>query len=230
MNSALSGIETILGHRFAEPALLAEALTHPSALTRGRSDRASDYERLEFLGDRVLGLVIAEQIYLGYTGANAGRLALRYNEMVRKETLAEIAVEIGLPDHIRMSDSERASGGLAKPAILADICEAVIGALFIDGGLEAAQRFILPVWKDRIAGLKKAPQDAKTALQEWAHAQGQEPPTYEVIAREGPDHAPSFTIRAALHAGSAEASGPSKKETERRAAKALLEKVTGKDG
>ena len=215
-----------VGHRFADPALLREALTHPSSLKQGRRDRASDYERLEFLGDRVLAVLMAEQVYLTYPKADAGNLAKRFNELVRRETLAEVAVEIGLPGHIILSDQERRSGGLAKPAILADVCEAVIGALYLDGGMEAARAFVVPNWQDRVAGLKKTPQDPKMALQEWAAAEGHEPPAYEIVNREGPDHAPVFTISVSTAGDSAVASGGSKKEAERQAAKTLLERMT----
>jgi len=210
------------GHRFRDPALLNQALTHPSALARGRNDSAADYERLEFLGDRVLGLIVAERIFRDYPDANAGNIAKRFNEMVRRETLAEVAFETGIDQRIIMSDGEAQSGGREKPAILADVCEALIGALYLDGGMEAAGRFVSDHWKDRVAGLKRAPQDPKRAIQEWAHAMGMEPPDYRVVSRDGPDHAPVFTITARLDAGEATASGASKKEAERRAAAELL--------
>lgn len=230
MNSSpqnLADLEGILGHVFADRGKLEQALTHPSALARGRAGKG-DYERLEFLGDRVLGLIVATRIFEVYRDANAGHMARRYNEMVRKETLAEVAAETGLPAHIRMSPGERETGGLEKPAILADICEAVIGALYLDGGLPAAERFIADRWTDRIAGLKRAPKDPKTALQEWAHAHGIEPPEYVMVGAQGPDHAPEFTVRVRLARGEASATGPSKKAAERRAAAALLEKVEGR--
>jgi ribonuclease-3 len=213
------------GHSFRDPALLTEALTHPSALKRGRNDAAGDYERLEFLGDRVLGLVIATLIHSEFPKANAGDIAKRYNELVRRETLAEVALKIGLDQMIIMSDGEAQTGGRAKPAILADVCEALIGALYLDGGLEAAETLVLPQWQARVAGLKRAPQDPKMAIQEWAHANGMEPPAYDVISRDGPDHAPLFTIRAQLTAGEATAAGTSKKDAERQAAAKLLEIV-----
>ncbi|ANK79796.1 MAG: ribonuclease III [Rhizobiales bacterium NRL2] len=226
----MAELERALGHAFADRGRLQEALTHPSALQRGRAERG-DYERLEFLGDRVLGLVIAMAIFREYPDANAGHMARRYNEMVRKETLAEVALETGLAGYIRMSPGERETGGLEKPAILADICEAVIGALYLDGGLPAAERFIGERWRVRIAGLEKAPKDSKTALQEWAHAHGIEPPEYELVAARGPDHAPEFTVRARFARGEAEATGSSKKVAERRAAETLLGKVeNGRDG
>jgi ribonuclease-3 len=222
--------ELDVGHAFADPDLLGRALTHPSALSKGRSDRRGDYERLEFLGDRVLGLIVAELLFQGFPQAPEGDLAKRFNELVRRETLAEVAVEIGLPERIRMSEGERQTGGREKPAILADVCEAVIGALYLDGGIAAAQRFVSAHWADRIAGLKRTPRDPKTTLQEWAHAHGMTPPVYSVVGREGPDHAPQFTIRAEMDAGAAEARGRSKKETERLAAKLLLERLESGHG
>lgn len=213
------------GHQFRDPSLLTEALTHPSVLKRGRNDAARDYERLEFLGDRVLGLAIATRIHAHYPQANAGDIAKRFNEMVRRETLAEVAVEQGIDQMILMSDGEEQTGGRTKPAILADVCEALIGALYLDGGLQAAESFILPNWQDRVAGLKHTPQDAKMAIQEWAHANGMEPPVYAVVSRVGPDHAPLFTISARIDAGEATAAGASKKDAERQAAAKLLEMV-----
>lgn len=225
MNSESASVGEFGGHRFRDASLLAEALTHPSALKRGRNDKARDYERLEFLGDRVLGLIIANRIHRDFPKANAGDIAKRFNEMVRRETLAEVALETGLDGLIRMSESEDQTGGRAKPAILADVCEAVIGALYLDGGLEAAEHFVLPNWADRVAGLKQTPQDPKMAIQEWAHANGMEPPVYTVVSRDGPDHAPLFTISARLDAGEATAAGTSKKDAERQAAARLLQLV-----
>ncbi len=210
---------------FRDALLLTEALTHPSALKRGRNDAARDYERLEFLGDRVLGLIIASRIHSAYPKANAGDIAKRFNEMVRRETLAEVAVETGIDQLIHMSEGEEQTGGRAKPAILADVCEALIAALYLDGGLKAAEDFVLPNWKDRVAGLKRTPQDPKMAIQEWAHANRMDPPVYTIISRDGPDHAPRFTISARIDAGEATAAGASKKEAERQAAAKLLEMV-----
>ena len=213
------------GYSFRDPALLTEALTHPSALKRGRNDSGRDYERLEFVGDRVLGLIIASRLHRDYPKANAGDIAKRFNEMVRRETLAEVATDAGIGSLIRMSEGEEQTGGRAKPAILADVCEALIGALYLDGGLEASESFVLSHWEDRIAGLRRTPQDPKMTIQEWAHANGMEPPVYRVLSRDGPDHAPTFTVSAVIDAGEATASGTSKKEAERQAAARLLQMV-----
>ena len=224
--SGLESLQTVLGHSFRDPDLLSLALTHPSALAKGRKGRG-DYERLEFVGDRVLGLVISEWLYEFYRQADVGRIASRYNELVRRETLAEVALEIGLDKCLIMAASERGTGGASKPAILADACEAVIAALYLEGGLDAARDFVRRLWHDRVAGLKQAPRDPKTEIQELAHARGVEPPKYTVLATDGPDHAPMFTIEAACDLGTATAQGPSKKEAERSAARELLKQLQG---
>ncbi len=222
----LQHLQTLLGHSFRDPDLLSLALTHPSALAKGRKGRG-DYERLEFVGDRVLGLVISEWLYQFYRQADVGRIASRYNELVRRETLAEIALEIGLDRCLIMAESERGTGGATKPAILADACEAVIAALYLEAGLDVARDFVRRFWRDRMAGLKQAPRDPKTEIQELAHANGMEPPKYTVLAMDGPDHAPLFTIEAACGLGTATAQGASKKEAERAAARQLLQQVQG---
>lgn len=215
-------IAAVLGHRFGNPALLDEALTHPSAASPSRPDN----QRLEFLGDRVLGLVIAEALHGAFPGEAEGELAPRYNALVRRETLADVACEIGLGQHLRLGRSENVSGGRRKKAILADAMEATIAALYLDGGMEAARRFILAHWQDRITAPAEAPQDAKTRLQEWAQARGLPPPTYRTVAREGPDHAPRFTIEAQLATGEAAASeAASKKLAEQGAAAELLRRL-----
>lgn len=217
-------LETALGHRFARPGLLAEALTHPSAASPARADN----QRLEFLGDRVLGLVIAEALCAAFPGEAEGTLAPRLNALVRRETLAEIAAEIGLGPHLTLGRSENISGGRRKIAILADAMEAVIAALYLDGGLDAARRFILERWHARLHTPAEAPQDAKTRLQEWAQGRGLAPPAYRVLGREGPDHAPLFTIEAALSTGqAARADAPSKKAAEQAAAARLLDDILG---
>lgn len=226
MRPELQALQGLLGHEFKDIALLNLALTHPSALSRGRKGRG-DYERLEFVGDRVLGLLISEWLFDSYAKADVGRIASRYNELVRRETLAEVALEIGLDRCLIMADSERGTGGATKPAILADACEAVIAALYLEGGLDAARGFVRKLWHDRVVGLKQAPRDPKTEIQEMAHAEGAEPPTYTVIATDGPDHAPEFTIEAVCVLGSATATGASKKEAERNAARMLLQQIQG---
>jgi len=208
-----------LGHEFADRSLIEQALTHPSAASPARPDN----QRLEFLGDRVLGLVIAEALIGAFPDAAEGGLAPRYNALVRRETLAEIAVEIGLGAHLRLGRSESGSGGRRKTAILADAMEAVIAALYLDGGMDPARAFILAEWGPRMDAGQDAPMDAKTRLQEWAQARGMAPPVYALTARGGPDHAPQFTVTARIETG-AEASGTagSKKQAEQAAAAALV--------
>ena len=223
---ALDPLATVLGHRFGDPALLEQAVTHPSATSPARPDN----QRLEFLGDRVLGLIVAEALLTAYPGDAEGALALRFNALVRRETLAEIAVEIGLGEFLRLGRSEATGGGRKKKAILADAMEAVIAALFLDGGMAAAQHFILARWQGRIEAPDTASMDAKNRLQGWAQGRGMAPPAYAVTGREGPDHAPRFTVEARLESGkTAGGQASSKKQAELIAAAALLARlgVTG---
>ncbi len=219
-----------LGHDFTQTELLEEALTHPSATTRKSAGRGEgrDYERLEFLGDRVLGLVIADHLLKTFPEADAGRLARRFNELVRQETLAEVANRIDLGGHMRFAKAEREAGGGAKPALLANACEAVIGALFLDGGIEAAAAFVHRYWDALAEELTTAPKDAKTRLQELAHARGLTPPAYREVGREGPPHEPVFTIEVAVEGiGTADGRGSAKRAAEQEAAAALLGQIEG---
>lgn len=213
-------------HSFANPELLDQALTHPS----GASPSRDDNQRLEFLGDRVLGLVIAEALTNAYPDAPEGQLAPRFNALVRRETLAEIAIEIDLGKHLRLGRSESISGGRRKAAILADAMEAVIAALYLDGGLAAAEAFIHRHWDARVKGTSEAPIDAKTAIQEWAQARGDVPPVYEMQNRSGPDHAPVFQVLATLQDGRhGTGKARSKKLAEQAAAEQLLKQVNQND-
>ena len=219
----LRGFAQRIGHAFADPALLARALTHSSAEAPGGSN-----ERLEFLGDRVLALVMAEALLSSDPGAPEGRIAPRLNALVRRETLADVAREIGLGEHLRLGRSEMRSGGRRKEALLADAMEAVIAAVHRDAGFEAARRVVLRLWAERIGRVEVDARDAKTALQEWVQARGDGPPDYAVVAREGPDHAPIFTIEARLaHGPMARATARTKREAEQVAAAALLAEVSG---
>ena len=222
------GLLKCLGHMFKDPDLLEEALTHPSVTTRKstRQGEGRDYDRLEFLGDRVLGMVIADHLLKTYPQADAGKLATRYNALVRRETLAAVAEEIGLGPHIRFARGERNSGGGAKPALLANACEAVIAALFLDGGLEVAASFIHRYWDDLADELTTAPKDPKTSLQELAHARNATPPAYRETDRSGPPHAPVFTIEVEVgNLGSASGTGSSKRAAEQIAAETLYNKI-----
>ncbi|HUC10978.1 MAG TPA: ribonuclease III [Stellaceae bacterium] len=224
----------VLGHDFATPALLSEALTHPSAVTpeRGRGRRARivrhGYERLEFLGDRVLGLVIADLLWRRFPEEPEGLLTRRLTHLVRRETLARVAETIGLGPCLILSRAERVSGAAANPAILADACEAVIAAIYLDGGFEAAAAFVQRFWEPLIGAMDGAPRDPKTALQEWAQARGLGLPHYELVATTGPDHAPRFTIAASVAGGeAATATASAKRTAEAGAAAALLERLAG---
>lgn len=209
-----------LDHSFRRPELLREALTHPS--TGG----SVNYQRLEFLGDRVLGLVIAEMLYDRYPGLREGALARRLADLVRRETLAAVALDAGIDSAIVMARSAEDDGGRTKPAILADACEAVIGALYLDGGLRPARRFIERHWDQLISDDSRGGRDAKSALQEWAQGRGLPPPVYRELSRSGPDHAPSFRIEVNIKGRSPKAGeGSSKRLAEMAAAEAMLKEI-----
>ena len=211
-----------LGHQFSEAELLVRAVTHSSISSETRPDN----QRLEFLGDRVLGLVMAEALLAADERASEGQLAPRFNALVRKETCADVARQIDLGSVLRLGRSETMSGGRRKEALLGDAMEAVIAAVYLDAGFEAARTMIVRLWGNRIRMVDADARDAKTALQEWAQARGQVPPDYVERDREGPDHAPLFTIEARLADGtSAIARAPSKRQAEQAAAKALLERL-----
>lgn len=213
-----------LGHEFARPELLTRALTHASAPGTARPDN----QRLEFLGDRVLALVMAEALLDADAEAAEGQLAPRFNALVRKETCADVARQIALGDVLRLGRSEMMTGGRRKDALLGDAMEAVIAAIYEDAGLEVARRVILRLWGDRVAMVKLDARDAKTALQEWAQARKLAPPDYVEVARQGPDHAPRFTIEARLATGEvAAAEAASKRAAEQEAARTLLSRMEG---
>jgi ribonuclease-3 len=211
-----------LGHSFKRPDLLIEALTHPSLSSPTRPHN----QRLEFLGDRVLGLVIAEALLAADPTAAEGQLAPRLNALVRKETCAAVAEELKLGEALKLGRSEMMSGGRRKQALLGDAMEAVIAAVYLDSGYGVARDIIQRLWAARIAGAEEDARDAKTALQEWAQARGLRPPAYEDTARSGPDHAPRFTVTARLETGeSAKAEAASKRAAQQAAATALLRRV-----
>jgi ribonuclease III len=216
-----------LGHDFRRPELLVEALTHTSIA--GATRRSN--QRLEFLGDRVLGLVIAEALLDGDRMAAEGKLAPRLNVLVRQETCAAIASEIGVGAVLKLGRSEMMSGGRRKEALLADAMEALIAAVYLDAGFDVARAVVLRLWGDRIGGAEAQARDPKTALQEWAQARGLPPPDYIEVGRSGPDHAPQFRIEARLATGEAEqAEAGSKRQAEQVAARALLTRMEGGAG
>lgn len=213
-----------LGHQFRRPELLVRALTHSSLSSPTRPDN----QRLEFLGDRVLGLVMAEALLAADRAASEGQLAPRFNALVRKEACAEVARQIDLGAVLKLGRSETTTGGRRKDALLGDAMEAVIAAVYLDGGFEAARDLVLRLWGRRIGTVEADARDPKTALQEWAQARGLQPPAYAEVAREGPDHQPVFTIEVRLATGeAAAATAGSKRQAEQAAAKALLERVEG---
>jgi ribonuclease-3 len=223
-----------IGHVFTRPALLTEALTHPSAVApqRGKSRRRTvqrHYERLEFLGDRVLGLVIADLLWHRFESEPEGHMTRRMADLVRREAVARVALDIGLDRVLVLSPSEAAAGAARNPSILADVCEAVIAAIYLDGGLPAAAAFIARWWEPLIDGMTGAPRDPKTRLQEWAQARGLGLPSYRLVATEGPDHALRFTVAASVaQSEEASATASSKRAAETEAAAALLAQMADK--
>ncbi|MEQ8697141.1 MAG: ribonuclease III [Bauldia litoralis] len=214
-----------LGHAFSRPELLEEALTHPSA-TAGEGRGKRNFERLEFLGDRVLGLVVSTLLLQRYADEKVGALARRHTALVRSETLTRVAQAMGLGEHIIMAQSEEDSGGRDNPQTLADCCEAVIGAIYMDGGLEAATRMIQGHWAAIIDEVVQPPKDPKTALQEWAQSRGLPLPVYSTLERTGPDHDPMFEIQCELRGlPRVKAKGRSKRAAEQGAAQRLLRLV-----
>ncbi|OOY19040.1 ribonuclease III [Thioclava sp. DLFJ5-1] len=222
LSAEIKAFEQRLGHKFKRPELLARALTHSSISTPTRPDN----QRLEFLGDRVLGLVMAEALFLGDRAASEGQMAPRFNALVRKEACADIARKIDLGAVLKLGRSEMMTGGRRKLALLGDAMEAVIAAVYLDGGFEAAKVLILRLWEDRLDSVEEDARDPKTALQEWAQARGLPPPRYEIIHRDGPDHAPNFTVQVTLENGAREtAKAGSKRQGEMTAAKTLLKRL-----
>jgi ribonuclease-3 len=216
-----------LGYDFKQPELLERALTHSSTLV-GVSGGAAEksYERLEFLGDRVLGLIAADMLIEAFPNENEGQLARRHVALVRQEALARVALDIDLGPYLNVARSEEESGGRNNPAILADACEAVIGALYLDGGLETAGRFIRSAWRAMLAETPSPPKDAKTALQEWAQGRGLPLPGYREVSREGPDHGPVFTVEVQVQGFEPmSGQGASKRAAEQRAAEEMMKKV-----
>lgn len=215
-------VDLLLQYEFQDRDLLHKALTHGSAVT----DPSATYERLEFVGDRVLSLVVAEMLFERFPDENEGKLARRSTALVRRETLAEVAGEIGLGPYIVMSSGEAEAGGRGNPSLLADVCESVIAALYLDGGLAAAARFIHRHWQTRMERSSKPPLDPKTELQEWAQGRGMPLPSYRIAHREGPDHAPTFTIAVSVAEGSqAIGIGSTRRAAEQAAAGTLLNMV-----
>jgi ribonuclease-3 len=217
-----TALEERIGYRFKDGTLLDCALTHISAL-KGARNRAGSYQRLEFLGDHVLGLVISDVLFRAFPKADEGELSRRLADLVRKETCAEIAITIELGAAIKLGSSEANAGGRKRPAILADVCEALIGAVYLDGGYPAAEGLVERLWQVRMQAKAQPLRDSKTVLQEWAQARGLPTPAYREVARTGPDHSPEFRVAVQLpNFTAAEGSGRSKRAAEQAAAAAML--------
>ena len=219
MSDLAGWLAEIFGREPADFARFERALTH------GSQDRAN-YERLEFLGDRVLGLVMAEWLFEDFPTEPEGSLSKRLNTLVTRAACAEVARDIGVRAHLRLGKQARDDGAADSDNVLGDVVEALIGALYLDAGLESARAFIRSMWEDRVRTHARAPQHPKSALQEWAAAHNRKPPAYEIVERSGPHHAPRFTMRVSLgKLAEATATGTSKQEAETAAAAALLEKL-----
>jgi len=215
-------IEQRIGHVFADQSLLATAFTHVSALKSSRP-RAESYQRLEFLGDHVLGLIVSEMLYRAFPKADEGELSKRLADLVRKETCADVAKSLGLHEAIKLGTVGAGVGERLRKSVLGDICEAVIGAVFLDGGYAAAADFVIANWTERMRKPMRPLRDAKTVLQEWAQGQGLPTPVYREVERTGPHHDPQFRVAVELPGLTpAEGVGGSKRAAEKLAALAML--------
>ena len=219
---ATADFEDRIGYRFKDVALLEQALTHISALS-GSRNRSGSYQRLEFLGDHVLGLIVSDMLFRTFPRADEGELSRRLADLVRKEACADVARAIDLGSAIRLGASENRAGGRGRIAILADVCEALIGAVYLDGGYPAATALIERLWEERMRAPARPLRDAKTVLQEWAQARGLPTPSYREVERRGPDHNPEFRVTVELpNRAPAEGLGRSKRAAEQAAAAAML--------
>lgn len=216
-NQDFKELEDIIGYKFQNDRLLEKALTHSS------TNDGFNYQRLEFLGDRVLGLVIAHALFEEFRGENEGGLAKRHTALVQGQTLATIGQAHHIGNYVILSDSEREAGGHNNENIIADVVESMLGAIYLDGGYDAARHVILQLWGNNIQTLETAPQDPKTELQEWVQARSLELPDYNIIDKSGPDHAPAFTIQLEIKGyDPVIASGPSRRQAEKTAARTML--------
>nr|WP_321463770.1 ribonuclease III [uncultured Cohaesibacter sp.] len=216
-------LEEHLGYRFKDKNQLERALSHSSTVASPRLQVDQTYQRHEFLGDRVLAVTVAEMLLSAFPKADEGELARRFNGLVRNETCAEVAREIGLGPYIRLGEGEAQAGGRKKEAILGDVCEAVIGAIYIDGGFDKARSIVRHYWERRMLEWSGPLRDAKTTLQEWVQGNKLPPPTYRLVERTGPDHEPEFTLNVEVPTlEPAQGKGPSKRIAEQDAARTML--------
>ncbi len=222
--AARKDIQELAGVKFKDVSLLDRAFTHTSAVPGEAADWSN--ERLEFLGDRVLGLVAANQLIARFEKEREGGLAPRLNALVSRETCAKVAAELQLGKYLILDASESTQGGTSKPSLLANVTEALIGAIYLEAGLKASEKFIVKYWKEYFKSLTSIPRDPKSALQEWAQGDGRPAPVYEKVGRTGPDHAPIFKIKVSVEGVEPTfGEGASKQEAERTAAGAMLESV-----
>lgn len=232
VKAAAAALETRIGYKFSTPSLLATAVTHASAL-KGARTRGDSYQRLEFLGDHVLGLVVSDMLYRAFPRGDEGELSKRLADLVRKETCADVATELGLDESIKLGAVGQGAGARLRKSVLGDVCEAVIGAIYLDGGYPAASSFVERLWSERMRKPARALRDPKTILQEWAQGRGLPTPAYREVERTGPHHDPRFRVAVELPGlDIAEGTGSSKRLAEKAAASVMLkrEDVPGYDG
>jgi ribonuclease-3 len=223
----LEGLERTLGHRFTDRALLQAALRHSSVAPGARTRKQGDhFERLEFLGDRVVGLAIADLLLARFPRESEGDLARRHAALVSRTTLAQLAEKIDLGPQLHLTRGEDETGGRSKPTVLADALEALVGAIYRDGGLEPARAFVARLYESELDGAGRPPRDPKTELQEWAQGKGLPLPSYRIVRTEGPAHQPSFRVEVSVRGEEpVVAEGTSKQAAERAAAAALLQAI-----
>jgi ribonuclease-3 len=220
--AAAAALEARIGHKFADPTLLATAFTHVSALKATRK-RGDSYQRLEFLGDHVLGLIVSDMLYRAFPNANEGELSKRLADLVRKESCADVATSLGLVDDIKLGAVGAGASARLRKSVLGDICEAVIGAIFLDGGYAAAAQFVERNWTERMRRPRQPLRDPKTVLQEWAQGKGLPTPVYREVERTGPHHDPQFRVAVDLPGlAPAEGIGGSKRAAEKVAASVMI--------
>ncbi|MDG1020622.1 MAG: ribonuclease III [Emcibacteraceae bacterium] len=220
MSSQYSELYEILGYSFKDESLIREALTHPSL------EGTHSYQRLEFIGDRVLGLAIAAWMFELHPNADEGGLASRHTNLVRREACAKIAADLNLGDFIHMAKSSEDTGGRKRETIIADVCESVIGAIYLEAGYLEAEKFIRKFWHEMAHNVKVAKRDAKTSLQELVQSRGKSTPVYTTIDKKGPDHQPTFTIVVSVQGeGEETAKGFSKRDAEQLAAEKILKRL-----
>jgi ribonuclease-3 len=222
--AAAAAVEARIGHKFGDPNLLTTAFTHVSALKPARS-RAESYQRLEFLGDHVLGLIVSDMLYRAFPNADEGELSKRLADLVRKESCADVAKSLGLVDDIKLGQVGASASARLRKSVLGDICEAVIGAVFLDGGYSAAAQFVERNWTERMRKPRRPLRDPKTVLQEWAQSKGMPTPVYREVERTGPHHDPQFRVAVDLPGlAPAEGVGGSKRAAEKVAASVMIER------